>query len=110
MIALSMVLRGHTMSLGGIFMMLRCFVMRVFCHVDVLWNRYFDPLNPKQVMNHWTLSSAHPFLGEWRIPRLPQQELAYRGIPLNRSNPRQSGLPTPFAPAECAGFRYVGTS
>src|ERR1019366_9267606 len=33
MIALSMVLRGHTMSLGGIFMMLRCFVMRVFCHV-----------------------------------------------------------------------------
>ena len=35
--------------------------MRVFCHVDVLWNRYFDSLIPMQVMNHWTLSSAHPF-------------------------------------------------
>src|ERR1017187_8779636 len=41
MIALSMVLRGHTMSLGGIFMMLRCFVMRVFCHVDVLLESMF---------------------------------------------------------------------
>src|ERR1035441_4906532 len=61
MIALSMVLRGRTMSLGGVFMMLSCFVMRVFCHVDVLWNRYFDSLTPVQVMNHWTLSSAHPF-------------------------------------------------
>src|ERR1017187_7572610 len=57
MIALSMVLRSHTMSLGGVFMMLSCLVMRVFCHVDVLWNRYFDSLNPVQVMNH---SSSHP--------------------------------------------------
>src|ERR1039457_2655046 len=55
MIALSMVLRGHPMSLGGVFMMLSCLVMRVFCHVDVLWNRYFDSLNPEQVMNHWTI-------------------------------------------------------
>ena len=78
MIALSMVLRGHTMSLGGIFMMLRCFVMCVFCHVDVLWNRYFDSLNPKQVMNHWTLSSAHPFLGEWRIPAEPLEPPSIR--------------------------------
>ena len=54
-------LRSHTMSLGGVFMMLSCFVMRVFCHVDVLWNRYFDSVNTKQFMNHWTLSSAHPF-------------------------------------------------
>jgi len=37
MIALSMVLRGHTMSLGSAFMMLSCFVMRVFCHVDILF-------------------------------------------------------------------------
>ena len=36
-IALSMVLRGHTMSLGSAFMMLSCFVMRVFCHVDILF-------------------------------------------------------------------------
>src|ERR1017187_10941106 len=52
MIALSMVLRSHPMSLGGVFMMLSCLVMRVFCHVDVLWNRYLDSLNPVQVMNH----------------------------------------------------------
>src|ERR1022692_4552197 len=45
MIALSMVLRGRTMSLGGVFMMLSCFVMCVFCHMRVLWNRYFDSLN-----------------------------------------------------------------
>src|ERR1017187_7249142 len=45
MIALSMVLRGRTMSLGGVFMMLSCFVMCVFCHMGVLWNRYFDSLN-----------------------------------------------------------------
>jgi hypothetical protein len=76
MIALSMVLRSHPMSLGGVLMMLSCFVMRVFCHVDLLRNRYFNSPNPMQVMNHWTLSSAHPFLGEWRIPRLPHQEFA----------------------------------
>src|ERR1019366_7429334 len=51
MIALSVVLRSHTMSLGGVFMMLSCFDMRVFCHVDILWNRYFDSLNPLHVMN-----------------------------------------------------------
>jgi hypothetical protein len=45
MIALSMVLRGRTMSLGGVFMMLSCFVMCVFCHMRVLRNRYFDSLN-----------------------------------------------------------------
>src|ERR1019366_5564808 len=45
MIALSMVLRGRTMSLGGVFMMFSCFVMCVFCHMGVLWNRYFDSLN-----------------------------------------------------------------
>src|SRR5450756_1131082 len=98
MIALSMVLRGHPMSLGGVFMMLSCFVVRVFWHVDVLWNRYSDSLNFVQAMNHW------------RIPRLPHQKLGYCGIPLNRSSPRQSGLPTPFAAAECAGFGYARTS
>jgi hypothetical protein len=35
MIALSMVLRSHPMSLGGVLMMLSCFVMRVFCHVKI---------------------------------------------------------------------------
>src|ERR1019366_842734 len=68
MIALSMVLRGHPMSLGGVFMMLSCLVMRVFCHVDVLWNRYFDSLNPMQVMNH---SSSHPLRPGLITPALP---------------------------------------
>src|ERR1035441_5198236 len=68
MIALSMVLRSHTMSLGGVFMMLSCLVMRVFCHVDVLWNRYFDSLNPVQVMNH---SSSHPLRPGSITPALP---------------------------------------
>src|ERR1035437_1071176 len=45
MIALSMVLRGRTMSLSGVIMVLSCFVMCVFCHTGVLWNRYFDSLN-----------------------------------------------------------------
>jgi hypothetical protein len=49
------VLRSHTMSLGGVFMMLSCFDMRVFCHVDILWNRYFDSLNPLHVMNQHPL-------------------------------------------------------
>src|ERR1019366_2898028 len=30
--------------------------------VDVLWNRYFDSLNPKQGMNHWTLTSNGSYL------------------------------------------------
>ena len=71
MIALSMVLRCHTMSLGGIFMLLRCFVMCVFCHVDVLWNRYFVSLNPKQVMNQHPLGrKAHreKRLRSYRLP------------------------------------------
>src|ERR1035437_8377888 len=71
MIALSMVLSSHTMSLGGVFMMLGCFVMCVFWHVDILnWNRYFDSLIPEQVMNHSTYrplmrhrSSQSPFTG-----------------------------------------------
>src|ERR1039458_947929 len=108
MIALSMVLRGHPMSLGGVFMMLSCFVMRVFWHSRCPLESIFDSPNTEQVMNHWTLSSAHPFLGEWRIPRLPHQKLGCCGIPLNRSPLGQSGLPPPFA--ECAGFSYVRTS
>jgi hypothetical protein len=66
MIALSMTLRGHPMSLGGVFMMLSCFVMRVFCHIDVLWNRYFDSLNPVQVMNHYEpLDRYRPLIPSW---------------------------------------------
>src|ERR1035437_7715035 len=42
--------------------------MRVFCHVDVLWNRYFDSLNPVQVMNH---SSSHPLRPGSITPALP---------------------------------------
>src|ERR1035437_2026597 len=68
MIALSMVLRSHPMSLGGVFMMLSCLVMRVFCHVDLLWSRYFDSLNPMQVMNH---SSSHPLRPGSITPALP---------------------------------------
>ena len=49
-----MVLRSHPMSLGGVFMMLSCLVMRVLCHVDVLSNRYFDSLNP--------LANYEPFI------------------------------------------------
>ena len=37
MIALSMVLRSHTMSLGGVFTLLSCFVTRVFAIMEVLW-------------------------------------------------------------------------
>jgi hypothetical protein len=50
------------MSLGGVFMMLSCFVMRVFCHNRCPLESIFDSLNTKQVMNHRTLSSAHPLL------------------------------------------------
>src|ERR1035437_5445959 len=53
MIALSMVLRSHPMSLGGVFMMLSCLVMRVLClGIDIS-----TLLNPLQVMNH---ASSHP--------------------------------------------------
>src|SRR5579864_5164324 len=62
MIALTMVLRGRTMRFGRVFMMLSCFVMCVFCHVDLLWNRYFDSLNAVHVMNHWT-SALRTWLG-----------------------------------------------
>src|ERR1017187_6387339 len=55
MIAFSMVLRGHPMSLGGVFMMLSCFVMRVFCHVGYPLESIFRlSKTPMQVMNHWT--------------------------------------------------------
>jgi hypothetical protein len=47
MIALSMVLRSHPMSLGGVFMMLSCLVMRVFCHVDVLLESIFRLFKPR---------------------------------------------------------------
>src|ERR1035441_4301130 len=46
MIALSVVLRSHPMSLGGVFMMLSCLVMRVFCHLDVLWESIFRLFEP----------------------------------------------------------------
>jgi hypothetical protein len=74
MIALSMVLRSHPMSLGGVFMMLSCLVMRVLCHVDVLSNRYFDSLNPLQIMNH---SSSHPLRPGAITPALPANFLAH---------------------------------
>jgi hypothetical protein len=64
MIALSMVLRGGTMSLGGVFMMFSCFVMCVFWHVNILSNRYVDSLTPEQVMNHWNYLVAVT----WRMP------------------------------------------
>src|ERR1022692_4299248 len=47
MIALSMVLRSHPMSLGGVLMMLSCFVMRVFWHVRSPLESIFQLSKPR---------------------------------------------------------------
>src|ERR1035437_6229377 len=108
MIALSMVLRNHPMSLGCVLMMLSCFVMRVFGHVDLLLKSIFQlsklraSYEPLNVIVRSSLPGrmAHSAITSLRVSlaRNPTEPL------------RQSGLPNPFAAAECAGFRYVKTS
>src|ERR1019366_10526801 len=80
------VLRGRTMSLGGVFMMLSCFVMCVFCHMRVLWNRYFDSLNQDF---HYRLLVSDSIL--------PPASLAVVGTQFVSTGPFQflSGRPVP---------------
>jgi hypothetical protein len=55
MIALFILLRCHTMNPRGVFMMLGCLVMCVFCHVGYPSESMCRLAPPvEQVMSHWT--------------------------------------------------------
>jgi hypothetical protein len=96
MIALSMVLRGHPMSLGGVFMKLSCFVMRVFCHSRCPLESIFDSPNTEQVMNHWTVIVRASLPGRMADSAITSPKVRLLRNPTEPLTPRSVRLAAPF--------------